>query len=53
MSQYKVQKTSMGHRYYVRMAENEVSERELFRLAVVVVPFIGTVLLLAAWLVRG
>lgn len=53
MSQYRVMKTTMGRKYRMRMADNEVSERELFRLAVVVVPFIGTVLLLAAWLVRG
>lgn len=53
MSQYKVMKTTMGRKYRMRMADNEVSERELFRLAVVVVPFLGTVLLLAAWLVRG
>ncbi len=53
MSQYKVLKTTMGRKYKVRMCEDEVAERDLFRLAVVALPFFGTILLMAVWLWRG
>ena len=49
---YKTMKTTMGHKYRMRMAEDEVAERDLFRLAVVVLPFLGTVALMAVWLWR-
>ena len=52
MSQYKVLKTTMGRRYKVRMSEDEIAERDLFRLAVVALPFFGTILLMAVWLWR-
>ena len=52
MSQYKVLKTTMGRKYKVRMSDDEVMERDLFRLAIVVLPFFGTVLLMAVWLWR-
>ena len=50
--QYKVLKTSMGRKYKVPMTDDEVMERDLFRLAIVVLPFFGTVLLMAVWLWR-
>lgn len=53
MSQYKVLKTTMGRKYKVRMCEDEVAERDLFRLAVVALPFFGTILLMLVWLWRG
>ena len=53
MSQYKVLKTTMGRKYKVRMSEDEIAERDLYRLAVVALPFFGTVLLMAVWLLRG
>jgi len=49
---YKTMKTTMGHKYRMRMAEDEVAERDLFRLAVVALPFLGTVALMAVWLWR-
>jgi len=49
---YKTMKTTMGHKYRMRMAEDEVAERDLFRLAVVALPFFGTILLMAVWLWR-
>ena len=49
---YKTMKTTMGHKYRMRMAEDEVAERDLFRLAVVTLPFLGTVALMAVWLWR-
>ena len=52
MSQYKVLKTTMGRRYKVRMTEEEIAERDLYRMAIVALPFFGTVLLMAVWLMR-
>lgn len=53
MSQYRVMKTTMGRKYRMRMADNEVSERELFRIVVVLLPLLASVLLTAAWFARG
>ena len=53
MSQYKVLKTTMGRKYKVRMTDDEVMERDLYRMAVVALPFFGTILLMAVWLWRG
>ena len=53
MSQYKVLKTTMGRKYKVRMTEDEIAERDLYRMAVVALPFFGTILLMAVWLLRG
>ena len=50
--QYKVLKTSMGRKYRVPMTDDEVAERDMFRLVVVALPFFGTILLMAAWLGR-
>lgn len=49
---YKTLKTSMGRKYRVRMTEDEIMERDLYRLAVVALPFFGTVLLMLVWLWR-
>ena len=49
---YKTMKTTMGHKYRMRMAENEESERSLFRLAVVLLPFVTSVLFTALLLGR-
>ena len=48
--QYKVLKTSMGRKYKVRMTEDEVAERDLFRLAVVALPFLASVLMTILWI---
>ena len=49
---YKLMKTTMGRKYYVRMADDEVAERILYRIALVVLPFITSVLMMAVWLGR-
>ena len=49
---YKTLKTSMGRKYRVRMTDDEIMERDLYRLAVVALPFFGTVLLMLVWLWR-
>ena len=50
--QYKTLKTTMGRKYRIRMTEDEVAERDLFRLALFALPFFGTILLMAVWLWR-
>ena len=52
MSKYKVLKTTMGRKYKVRMSEDEIVERSLYRIAITVLPFLGTVLLTVVWLAR-
>ena len=50
---YRTFKTTMGRKYRVRMTEDEVAEQELFHIALILVPFVSTVLLMAVWLWRG
>ena len=50
--QYKTLKTTMGRKYRVRMTEDEIAERDLFRLALFALPFFGTILLMLVWLWR-
>ena len=47
---YKTLKTTMGRKYRVRMTEDEVAERDLFRLAVVGIPFLASVLMTILWI---
>ena len=49
MSQYKVIKTTMGRKYKVRMSEDEIAERDLYRMAVVILPLISSVLMFLIW----
>lgn len=49
MSQYKVLKTTMGRKYKVRMSEDEIAERDLYRMAVVILPLISSVLMFLIW----
>ena len=50
MSQYKVLKTTMGRRYKVRMSEDEIAERDMFRLVLIGLPFLASVLLTILWI---
>jgi len=54
VSEYKVVKTAMGRKFRVRMDEDEIREKKLFRLAVTLMPLIGSMLMFWLWLeVRG
>lgn len=44
MSQYKTLKTTMGRKYRMRMAEDEVFERDLFKAALILLPLVTSVL---------
>ena len=50
---YKTYRTTMGRKYRMRLCEDEIAERTLFRITVVALPFFGTVLLTLVWLWRG
>ena len=39
MSEYRTFKTSLGHKIRVKMTEEEIIERDLFRMMLLVVPF--------------
>ena len=47
---YKTMKTTLGHKYRVRMAEDSKAERILYWAAVTVLPFVGTVGMLMLWM---
>jgi len=51
--QYKMYKTTMGRKYRMRLCEDEVAERILFRVAIVVLPFLASALMTAIWLKGG
>lgn len=47
---YKTMKTTMGHKYTVRMAEDSKAERVLYWLAVTILPLIGSIGLTLLWI---
>ena len=53
MKWYRVQKTTLGHKYIVRQADDEVAARLIYNVALVVVPFLSTVVLFLTWLKMG
>lgn len=46
---YKTYKTTMGHKVRVRMSDEEIAARWLYRFALVVVPFISSALMFYVW----
>ena len=52
MSQYRTIRTTTGRKYRMKMDLDEQAERELFRCVQVLLPFVGTVLLMIVWLSR-
>ena len=50
MSHYRTVKTTMGHRYTVRMAEDERKERMLYWMAITVLPFVTAAGMMLIWL---
>ena len=52
MKGYRTFRTTMGHKIRVRMSEEEIAERELFRIVVVLLPSASFILFAAAWLGR-
>ena len=52
MSQYRTFKTTLGHKYRVRMDAEERAEKELFTFVQIITTSIGTLLLMIVWLMR-
>lgn len=53
MSEYKILKTTMGRRFRVRMTEEEIAEKELFRIALVALPFLASAGMFLLWIKMG
>lgn len=49
MKGYRTYKTTMGHKVRVRMSDEEVAARSLYRIAVVVIPFLTSALMMYVW----
>lgn len=50
---YKVQKTSLGHRYKVPFPDDERAERALYNATIVLLPFVTAIVLTVIWMVTG
>ena len=50
---YRTFKTTLGRKYKVRMTKDEIAEQELYRLVLVTLPFISSILMMVVWLSRG
>ena len=50
--QYKTFRTADGRRVRVRMTEDEIAERTLFRMSITVLPFLTAVMMFLVWLWR-
>lgn len=53
MKRYKMQRTTLGHRYYVRQTEDEIAEKIRYNIALVVVPFVSAALMFLVWVKMG
>lgn len=49
MAKYRTYRTTMGRKVRVRMSPEEVAARSLYRIALVVIPFISSVLMMYVW----
>lgn len=50
---YRVQKTSMGHKYKVPFPDDERAERALYNATIILLPFVSAIVLTAIWMVTG
>ncbi len=53
MKGYKTFKTTMGRKYTVKMTAEEIAERELFHMALVLVPFLAAAGMFLLWVKMG
>ena len=52
MTKYRTFKTSLGHKVRVRMSEEEIAERELFHMVLVLFPFVTGIFMACVWFGR-
>ena len=53
MKRYQRMKTTTGHRYTVRMTDDEVAGKIIYHIALVAVPFISSALMFLLWVKMG
>lgn len=53
MKGYKTFRTTMGHKIRVKMSPEEIAERDLFHIALVVFPFLASTLMFFLWVKLG
>lgn len=53
MSQYKTVKTTMGRRFRIRMTDDEIAEKELFRIVMIAFPFLASAGMFLLWIKMG
>lgn len=53
MKRYMRLKTTEGHRYLVRMTDEEIAARRAYNTALVVLPFITSALMFLLWVKLG
>ena len=53
MRRYRMEKTTMGHKYRIRMDGCEIAERVLYRIALVTLPFVGAAGMFFIWVKMG
>lgn len=53
MKGYRTFKTTMGHKIRVRMSDDEIAERELFHIVLVVLPLVTSALMFFLWVKVG
>ena len=52
MKGYRTFKTTMGHKVRVRMSDDEIAERELFHILLILFPFLTGVSMACVWFGR-
>ena len=53
MKGYRTFKTTMGHKVRVRLSDNEIAERILYRIAIVTLPFVASAGMFFLWVKMG
>lgn len=53
MKGYKTIKTTLGHKIRVKMSADEIAERQMFRMAIVILPLITSAAMFFLWVKAG
>ena len=53
MRRYRMERTTTGHKYMVRMADDEVAGKILYNIALVTIPFFASALMFLLWIKVG
>ena len=53
MTRYKTFRTTMGHKVRMRMTDDEIAARAIYRIALVLVPFASAALMTFVWIRMG